>query len=165
MTIELVLFVIVVALTLFNNGVQAYIHFEAYPLLRRVGKSEFAGYLGDYEARLMIPLMLPYGLTVLSNLALLVIRPEPVPLVGIIVALVLNIAVAVVTITLATPGCDDHAGDPGVRSGQAGAASRWRGHGQPDEHQPAPAAALERGQPGLALPAAHAVGCVVQLAP
>ncbi|MBN8595299.1 MAG: hypothetical protein J0M33_26335 [Anaerolineae bacterium] len=103
MTIELVLFVIVVALTLFNNGVQAYIHFEAYPLLRRVGKSEFAGYLGDYEARLTIPLMLPYGLTVLSNLALLVIRPEPVPLVGVIVALVLNIAVAVVTITLATP--------------------------------------------------------------
>lgn len=103
MTIELVLFVIVVALTLFNNGVQAYIHFEAYPLLRRVGKSEFAAYLGDYEARLTIPLMLPYGLTVLSNLALLVIRPEPVPLVGVIVALVLNIAVAVVTITLATP--------------------------------------------------------------
>jgi hypothetical protein len=103
MTIELVLFVIVVALTLFNNGVQAYIHFEAYPLLRRVGKSEFAGYLGDYEARLTIPLMLPYGLTVLGNLALLVIRPEPLPLVGVILALVLNIAVAVVTITLATP--------------------------------------------------------------
>ena len=103
MTIELVLFVIVVALTLFNNGVQAYIHFEAYPLLRRVGKSEFAGYLGDYEARLTVPLMLPYGLTVLGNLALLVIRPEPLPLVGVILALVLNIAVAVVTITLATP--------------------------------------------------------------
>lgn len=103
MALELILFVILIALVLFNNGVQAYIHFEAYPLFARVGKADFAAYLSDYERRLTIPLMLPFGLTVLSNIALLFIRPAGLPVIGIILALVLNLAVAVTTVVLATP--------------------------------------------------------------
>lgn len=103
MALELILFVILIALVLFNNGIQAYIHFEAYPLFARVGKADFAAYLAEYERRLTIPLMLPFGLTVLSNLALLFIRPAGLPVIGVIVALVLNLAVAATTVVLATP--------------------------------------------------------------
>lgn len=103
MSLELILFVALIALIFYNNGIQAYIHFEAYPLLRQVGKSEFSSYLSEYEGRLTIPLMLPYGLTLLSNLALLAARPAGIPLGGVIVTLILNLAVAVTSGVLATP--------------------------------------------------------------
>ena len=103
MSIANILFVVLVALTLYNNGVQAYIHFEAYPLIPFVGKDEFAKYMAEYEQRLTIPLLAPYGLTVLANLILIFTRPAAVSLIGIIILLVLNISVAVVTMVVATP--------------------------------------------------------------
>lgn len=103
MTIEVIVFIVLVVTTVYNLGVQAYIHFEAYPLLGSVGKAEFAGYIKEYENRLMIPLLLPYGLTLLSNLILLFARPAGIDILWVIVALVLNAAVAAVTQVVATP--------------------------------------------------------------
>lgn len=103
MAVEWILFVFLLVVMLINQGVQMYIHFEAYPLLGFVGKNEFGEYLKQYEKRLFVPLMLPYILTVLSNIALIFIRPEIVPVIGVIVLLVLNIAVAGVTVMVATP--------------------------------------------------------------
>lgn len=100
---EYILFVVFAALVLVNNGVQAYIHFEAYPLFKYVGKGEFATYLTQYEQRLTVPLLAPYGLTVLSNLALLAVRPDDVSIISIIIVLLLNIGVAVVSVFMATP--------------------------------------------------------------
>lgn len=98
-----VIFILLVLTTFYNNGVQAYIHFEAYPLIPFVGKSEFATYLKEYEGRLTLPLLVPYGLTVLSNLALIFIHPASLSLIWVILALILNIAVSVVTMVVATP--------------------------------------------------------------
>jgi hypothetical protein len=98
-----ILFVVLVALTLFSNGVQAYIHFEAYPLLSKVGKPDFAAYIADYEKRLTVPLLLPTGLTVLSNLVLIFVHPVSLSVIGVIVALLLNLAVPVTTATVAAP--------------------------------------------------------------
>lgn len=103
MSVESIVFVVLVFTTFFNAGVQAYIHFEAYPLIAYVGKAEFSTYLKEYEGRLTIPLMLPYALTLLSNLALLFVRTERFPLLWVVIALILNIAVAAVTLMLATP--------------------------------------------------------------
>ena len=103
MAIEWLLFVVLVVVTLINQGVQIYIHFEAYPLLGYVGKAEFAEHIKQYEKRLTVPLMLPYVITLLSNIALIFIRPEIVPLIGIILLLVLNVSVAGVTMGVATP--------------------------------------------------------------
>lgn len=103
MTIELLIFVLFTGLVLFNNGVQAYIHFEAYPLFKFVGQDRYAEYVEQYEKRLTIPLLAPYGLTVLSNLLLLGLRPDGVSIIGIIVALILNVAVAGVSLRVATP--------------------------------------------------------------
>lgn len=103
MNIEWLLFVILLAGTLINLGIQIYIHFEAYPLLSYVGKGEFGDYLKQYEKRLFVPLMLPYGITILSNIALVFIRPEIVPVLAVIIVLVLNLGVAIVSVVIATP--------------------------------------------------------------
>lgn len=103
MTLEWILFVVLVALVLYNNGVQAYIHFEAYPLIAFVGKAESGAYLAEYERRLTIPLLLPYGVTMLCNLALIFVHPDNLSVVGVIAAFVLNMAVAVTTMVVATP--------------------------------------------------------------
>lgn len=103
MSLATIVFIVLVVTTFISNGVQAYIHFEAYPLIPLVGKSEFANYLKEYESRLNIPLLLPYGLTVLSNIILIFTRPGSLSVVIVIVALVLNLAVSVVTLQLATP--------------------------------------------------------------
>ncbi len=42
MTLGLIAFIVLVLTTFFSNGVQAYIHYEAYPLIPFVGKSEFS---------------------------------------------------------------------------------------------------------------------------
>lgn len=96
-------FIVLVLTTFFSNGVQAYIHFEAYPLIPFVGKAEFSTYLKEYEQRLTIPLLVPYGLTILSNLTLIFIHPLYLSVVWVIVALLLNIAVPLVTLRIATP--------------------------------------------------------------
>lgn len=103
MSIEWLLFVILVVMSFINQGVQMYIHFNAYPLLGYVGKAEFAEYIKQYEKRLLTPLLLPGGITILVSIALIFIRPEIVPIVGVIILLVLNLSVAGVTIMLATP--------------------------------------------------------------
>ena len=103
MTLEIILFTVLVFTVFYNNGVQAYIHYEAYPLISFVGKPEFANYLKEYERRLMIPLLLPYGITVLSNLALIFIRPAALSVIWVIIAFLLNVAVSVVTLRMATP--------------------------------------------------------------
>src|SRR5579859_758697 len=99
----IILFVALVALTLFSNGVQAYIHYEAYPLFAYVGKADFAAYIAEYEKRLTIPLLLPYGLTILSNLILIFVRPDKLSVVGVIIALLLNLALAATTMLIAIP--------------------------------------------------------------
>ena len=98
-----ILFLVFVFTTFYSNGVQAYIHLEAYPLFAFVGTQELSAYLKEYERRLPLPLLLPYFATVFSNLLLLFFRPAQLSLVWLIVALVLNIAVTVVTLVLATP--------------------------------------------------------------
>lgn len=103
MTLESILFILLVFLTFYNNGVQGYIHFEAYPLIGLVGKSELSAYLKEYEGRITPALLLPYGLTLLSNLALIFIRPAALSVVAVILALLLNLSVAVVTQMVATP--------------------------------------------------------------
>jgi len=103
MTLEIILFIILLVTTFINNGVQAYIHFEAYPLLPFVGKPEFAGYLKEYERRLSLPLLLPYAFAVISNLVLLFIRRERIAIAPLVAALVLNLLVTVVTVAMATP--------------------------------------------------------------
>lgn len=103
MTFADILFIILVASTFVSNGVQAYIHFEAYPLLASVGKAEFAGYLKEYERRLMIPLLLPYGITMLSNLILIFTHTDYAGLGWFAVLFVINLAVALVTQFVATP--------------------------------------------------------------
>ena len=103
MTLGVILFIVLVATTFFSNGVQAYIHYEAYPLFSSVGKSEFSAYIKEYETRLTVPLVLPTILTLLSNLALLFARPANLSIISVIVAFVLNLAVPVVTGVLAAP--------------------------------------------------------------
>lgn len=103
MDFALIVFIVLLVLTIFNNGVQAYIHFEAYPLLAYVGKDDFPAYLEQYENRLNIPLLLPYALTVLSNIALIFARPDGIEVIGVIIVLVLNLSVAATSIKIATP--------------------------------------------------------------
>jgi hypothetical protein len=103
MLIENVLFVLLVALILYNNGVQAYIHFEAYPLFAYAGKDSFSTYISEYEKRLTIPLLAPYALTLLVNLLLLFFRSENMSLIGLVIVLILNISVAAVTLLVASP--------------------------------------------------------------
>lgn len=103
MSLETIAFVVFVAGALISQGAQMYIHFEAYPLLAAVGKNEFAAYLKKYEGALAIPLLLPYALTVLSNVALLFVRTERLSLVGLVGALALNLAVTAVTLALVRP--------------------------------------------------------------
>lgn len=98
-----VLFLVFVFTTFYSNGVQAYIHLEAYPLFAFVGTKELPAYLKEYERRLPLPLLLPYFATVLSNLLLLFFRPAHLSLIWLLVALVLNLAVTVVTVVVATP--------------------------------------------------------------
>lgn len=50
-----------------------------------------------------MPLLLPYGLTILTNLALLFIRPDEIAIAGIIVLLMLNMSMAGIGIGIATP--------------------------------------------------------------
>ena len=103
MALELIVFIVLVFTVFFNNGVQAYIHYEAYPLFAYVGKPEFATYLKEYEGRLTVPLLLPYGLTLLSNLVLLLIHPAKLTIIMVIVSFVVNASVAAVTMSIATP--------------------------------------------------------------
>lgn len=98
-----ILFLVFVFTIFYNNGVQAYIHLEAYPLFAFVGTQELPAYFKEYEKRLLLPLFLPYLATVLSNILLLVFRPARLSLLWLIVALALNIAVTVVTLVLAGP--------------------------------------------------------------
>jgi hypothetical protein len=103
MTIQQVLFVILVFTTFYNNGIQFYIHQEAYPLLSLVGKAEFPAYLKAYEERLTLALLVPYGVTLLSNIALLLVGSGAISAKWLIVAFVLNLAVSIVTTFVATP--------------------------------------------------------------
>jgi hypothetical protein len=103
MILGLIAFIVLVVTVFFSNGVQAYIHYEAYPLFAYVGKPEFAAYIKQYEGRLIVPLVVPYVLSLLSNLVLFFTHPANLSLIALIVAFVLNLAVSVVTITLATP--------------------------------------------------------------
>ena len=103
MSLASIVFIVLAVTTFFSNGVQAYIHFEAYPLIPFVGKSEFATYIKEYENRLTVPLVVPYVLTLLSNLVLIFTRPGNLSIIVVIVAFVLNLAVSVVTLQLATP--------------------------------------------------------------
>src|SRR5882724_3993373 len=103
MSIGVIAFIVLLFTTFVSNGVQLYIHFEAYPLIPFVGKGEFATYLKEYESRLMVALVLPYLLSLVSNLVLLFTRPAALTIVSVIIVFVLNIAVSVVTVVLATP--------------------------------------------------------------
>lgn len=103
MEIESLVLIILVVVGLINQGVQMYIHFEAYPLFKFVGNPEFAIYIKQYEDRLTVPLLLPYGITVLSNIALIFLHPEPISVIAIIVLLVLNLSVAGISLQVATP--------------------------------------------------------------
>src|SRR5262249_41922309 len=103
MTLGSILFIILAVTVFFSNGVQAYIHYEAYPLIGYVGKPEFATYISEYEKRLMIPLAVPYGLTLLSNLILIFVHPFGLSVIWIIISLLLNVSVAAVTLRVATP--------------------------------------------------------------
>jgi len=103
MTLPVLIFIIFVFTTFFNNAIQAYIHQEAYPLFAFVGASEFAAYLKEYERRLTLPLILPYAISLLSNLLLFFIRPASISIIWLIITFVLNLAVSVVTLRLATP--------------------------------------------------------------
>jgi len=103
MSIQLVTFIVLVVATFYHLGVQMYIHFETYPLIPFVGKKEFKMYLDEYERRLTIPLLLPYGIMLLSNFVLLFIRFEGIPLFWVITAFILNLLVTVLTIVWATP--------------------------------------------------------------
>ncbi|MEZ4668652.1 MAG: hypothetical protein R3E39_12135 [Anaerolineae bacterium] len=103
MSVEGLVFIVLVVTTIYNLGVQAYIHFEAYPLLSSVGKTEFPAYLKAYEDHLTIPLLAPYGLTLLSNVILLFGRPSHLTVLEVIAALVLNLSVSLVTQFVASP--------------------------------------------------------------
>ncbi len=103
MTLGTILFTILAATVFISNGTQAYIHFEAYPLIGYVGKPEFATYLSEYEKRLTVPLLVPYGLTVLSNIVLIFVHPLGLSVGLIIISLLLNLAVAAITMMMATP--------------------------------------------------------------
>lgn len=103
MVLANLLFVVLIGLVLFNNGVQAYIHFEAYPIFAHVGKDNLATYLSEYEKRLTIPLLAPYGLTLLVNLILFFLRPDGISLIALIVVFVLNLSVAPISLFVATP--------------------------------------------------------------
>jgi hypothetical protein len=103
MSLESMVFIVLILTTFYNNGVQAYIHLEAYPLIPLVGKSEFAAYLNEYERRINGVLVIPYGITVLSNLALIFLHPASLSVIWVIIALLLNLAVSIVTLRLATP--------------------------------------------------------------
>lgn len=103
MSIELINFALLVALVCYNLGIQAYIHFEAYPLFQSVNDENFAEYVGDYERRLTIPLLVPYGLTILSSIGVIALGPSDVPLIGAILVLILNLSVAGVSLMVAAP--------------------------------------------------------------
>jgi hypothetical protein len=103
MTVEMLIFIVLLALTCFNNGVQAYIHFEAYPLFPVVKQDNFASYAAEYERRLVFPLVVPYLATLVFNVAAIFVRPDDVSVIGIIVVLILNVAVASTTAVVATP--------------------------------------------------------------
>jgi hypothetical protein len=101
--INSLIFVLYIFFTFFHNGVQAYIHFEAYPLLAYVGKPDFATYLEQYERRLMPVLMLPTGLLLLTNLFVIFSHSDNMSAKGPILTLVLELALTGVTLALAAP--------------------------------------------------------------
>ena len=103
MTLPALIFIIFVFTTFFNNAIQAYIHQETYPSFAFVGQSEFAAYLKEYERRLTLPLLLPYAISLLSNLILFFVRPAGVSVVLLVINFLLNLAVSIVTLRVATP--------------------------------------------------------------
>lgn len=103
MTVEVLVFLVLLLSTLVNLGVQLYIHFEAYPLIPFVGKPEFAKYIAEYENRLAVPLLLPYAVSLLSAIIALIIPMNGMSRIGIGAAFLSNLAVAVVTLQVVTP--------------------------------------------------------------
>jgi len=108
MTVEIAVFLVLVATTFINLGVQMYIHWEAYPLLAYVGKSEFAAYIAEYERRLAVPLLLPYALSLITAIIALIAPPDQVSRVILGIAFLLNLAVSMVTMMVAAPVYEAH---------------------------------------------------------
>ena len=67
MSLGLIAFIVLAVTTFFSNGVQAYIHYEAYPLFASVGKAEFAAYIKEYEARTSNEALFVYALDKFIN--------------------------------------------------------------------------------------------------
>ncbi len=103
MLLQEIILIVFVFITFFNTGVQVYIHQEVYPLFAFVENNTLPRYLKEFEQRLVLPLMVPFLLTLLSNIALLFIRPAKMSLPFLIASLVLNVVTALVTVVLATP--------------------------------------------------------------
>jgi hypothetical protein len=95
MAFESILLVILVVSTFIIQGTQLYLHFDTYPLLAHVGRAEFSAYLSEFERRFISLTIVPFSLSVLSNLGLVVFRPDELRLTPIVVALVLIVVLGV----------------------------------------------------------------------
>ncbi len=100
---ETAVLVAVVATTLFNLALQYATQVGTYPLFARLGPESFPGYHAAWERRLPVTIYLPYGALVVSDVLLLVVRPDGVGIGWAIVLLALAAGVTLASVLVAVP--------------------------------------------------------------
>src|SRR5688572_24026686 len=103
MSLENLIFVIVLATQWLISVFNPIIHNKAYQHLNNVGREGSRTYFAEYGRGSVMRLILLYFLRFPANIALLFLRPDGVSLLGVIVVLILNLAVSTTTQVLAAP--------------------------------------------------------------
>ncbi|MFQ4135204.1 hypothetical protein PGN35_002685 [Nodosilinea sp. PGN35] len=103
MNTEMLVFVVAVFATFFNNALHWYTQVSSYPLFGWVGPGEFVPFHQEYERRLPLSIYLPYGLLMASTGLLVFVRPAAVPLGWVVVLLGLNASIMAISLTFAVP--------------------------------------------------------------
>ncbi len=103
MNIEMIVFVVAVFATFFNNALHWYTQVSSYPLFGWVGSEQFVSFHQEYERRLPFSIYLPSGLLMVSTLLLIFVRPAAVPLGWVLVLLGLNASIMAISLIFAVP--------------------------------------------------------------
>lgn len=109
MTFELIVFLLFVFTTFYDNAIQWYTHMQSYPLQAYVGQNEYAAYGKFYEGRLVYALYIPYVLLLVSNVILFFARPAGIEIGWLIAAFLLNLSILFISVFLAVPQHREHA--------------------------------------------------------
>jgi hypothetical protein len=91
------------AVIFYSTGAIWYAQIVVYPLFAKVGEPEYVAYHRYYGSRIPLPIILPGFASFLIPLALLVVRPEPVPLWMAVANAVCGLIGLLVTVCLEIP--------------------------------------------------------------